>query len=102
MEIVDTHTHLYLDQFDNDFDETIGRSLEKNISKFVFPSISSKYYNKMIIRKEKYPNNIFLMLGLHPVYVDQTYLQELEFVKNEINTVSYTHLRANENRHYIV
>ena len=48
MKIVDTHTHLYLDQFDHDFDETIRRSLENNISKFIFPSISSKYYNKMI------------------------------------------------------
>ena len=85
MEIVDTHTHLYLDQFDDDFDETVRRSLENNISKFVFPSISSKYYNKMIECKRKYPKNIFLMLGLHPVYVDKNYLQELEFVKNEIN-----------------
>ena len=85
MKIVDTHTHLYLDQFDHDFDETIRRSLENNISKFIFPSISSKYYNKMIKCKKKYPKNIFLMLGLHPVYVDKNYLQELEFVKNEIN-----------------
>ena len=85
MEIVDTHTHLYLDQFDDDFDETVRRSIENNISKFVFPSISSKYYNKMIECKRKYPKNIFLMLGLHPVYVDKNYLQELEFVKNEIN-----------------
>ncbi len=85
MEIVDTHTHLYLDQFDNDFDETIRRSLDNNISKFVFPSISSKYYSKMIQCKEKYPKNIFLMLGLHPVYVNKNYLKELEFIKNEIN-----------------
>ena len=85
MEIVDTHTHLYLNQFDDDFDETVRRSIENNISKFVFPSISSKYYNKMIECKRKYPKNIFLMLGLHPVYVDKNYLQELEFVKNQIN-----------------
>ena len=85
MEIVDTHTHLYLDQFDHDFDETVRRGIENNIYKFVFPSISSKYYSKMIECKEKYPKNIFLMLGLHPMYVDKNYLQELEFVKNEIN-----------------
>ena len=85
MEIVDTHTHLYLDQFDNDFDDVIRLSLENNISKFVFPSISSKYYNKMIECKRKYPKNIFLMLGLHPVYVDKNYIQELDFVKRLID-----------------
>lgn len=84
MEIIDTHTHLYLKQFDDDFEDTINRSLDKSISKFVFPSISSKYYDKMIECKKKYPKNIFLMLGLHPVYVDKNYLQELDFIKNEI------------------
>ena len=37
----------------------------------------------MLKCKKKYPKNIFLMLGLHPVYVDKNYLQELKFVKNE-------------------
>ena len=36
MEIIDTHTHLYLDQFDNDFDDMILRSFECGIKKFVF------------------------------------------------------------------
>ena len=82
MEIVDTHTHLYLDQFDDDFDETVRRSIENNISKFVFPSISSKYYNKMIDCKRKYPKNIFLMLGLHPVYVwTRTTFKNLNLLK---------------------
>ena len=85
MEIIDTHTHLYLNQFDADFDDIINRSLDKNIFKFVFPSISSKYYDKMIECKKKYPKNIFLMIGLHPVYVDKNYQQELDFVKNEID-----------------
>ena len=89
MEIVDTHTHLYLDQFDHDFDDTVRRSIDNNITKFVFPSISSKYYNKMIQCKKKYPKNIFLMLGLHPVYVDKNYLQELDFVEKNINTNNF-------------
>ena len=89
MEIVDTHTHLYLDQFDHDFDDTVRRSIDNNITKFVFPSISSKYYNKMIQCKKKYPKNIFLMLGLHPVYVSKNYVQELDFVEKNINTNNF-------------
>ena len=53
MEIIDTHTHLYLDQFDNDFDEIIQRSFDCGVKKFVFPSISSKYNEKMLDRLKK-------------------------------------------------
>ena len=66
MEIVDTHTHLYLDQFDHDFDDTVRRSIDNNITKFVFPSISSKYYNKMIQCKKKISKKYFLNAGFAP------------------------------------
>ena len=43
MEIIDTHTHLYLEQFDEDFEDMMQRSFDCGLKKFVFPSISSKY-----------------------------------------------------------
>ena len=73
MEIIDTHTHLYLNQFDDDFDEMILRSFQCGIKKFVFPSISSKYNQKMITTLKRYPENFFLMAGLHPVYVKDNF-----------------------------
>ena len=84
MEIIDTHTHLYLDQFDDDFDEMIQRSFDCGIKKFVFPSISSKYNEKMLARLKKYPDNIFIMAGLHPVYVKDDYENELKIVKENL------------------
>ena len=84
MEIIDTHTHLYLDQFDNDFDEMIQRSFDCGVTKFVFPSISSKYNEKMLYRLKKYPDNIFMMAGLHPVYVKDDYENELKIVKENL------------------
>ena len=59
MEIIDTHTHLYLDDFDNDFEEMMQRSFRCGIKKFVFPSISSKYNEKMIMTLEKFPEHFF-------------------------------------------
>jgi len=85
MEIIDTHTHLYLDQFDNDFDEMIQRSFDCGVKKFVFPSISSKYNEKMLTMLKKYPKNIFLMAGLHPVYVKDDYKSELKIVEENLN-----------------
>jgi TatD DNase family protein len=84
MEIIDTHTHLYLDQFDDDFDEMIQRSFDCGVKKFVFPSISSKYNERMINTLNKFPKNFFLMAGLHPVYVNDDYQNELKIVKENL------------------
>ena len=84
MEIIDTHTHLYLDQFDDDFDEMIQRSFQCGIKKFIFPSISSKYNQRMIETIKRYPENFFLMAGLHPVYVKDDYENELKIVKENL------------------
>ena len=84
MEIIDTHTHLYLDQFDDDFDEMIQRSFDCGVKKFVFPSISSKYNEKMVSTLKKFPKNFFLMAGLHPVYVKDDFQNELKIVKENL------------------
>ena len=84
MEIIDTHTHLYLNQFDDDFDEMILRSFQCGIKKFIFPSISSKYNQKMITTLKRYPENFFLMAGLHPVYVKENFKDELKIVRENL------------------
>ena len=81
MEIIDTHTHLYLEQFDEDFDDMMQRSFDCGLKKFVFPSISSKYNEKMLSVLKKYPKNFFLMAGLHPVYVKDNFRDELKIVE---------------------
>ena len=80
MEIIDTHTHLYLNQFNNDFDQVITKAIDHNITKLIFPSIDSSHVEKMYKLKNHYPNNIFLMTGLHPVYVKDNYKDELDKV----------------------
>ena len=80
MEIIDTHTHLYLNQFNNDFDQVIKKAIDHNITKLIFPSIDSSHMEKMHELKNRYPNNIFLMTGLHPVYVKDNYKDELDHV----------------------
>ena len=80
MEIIDTHTHLYLNQFNNDFDQVITKAIDHNITKLIFPSIDSSHMEKMYKLKNHYPINIFLMTGLHPVYVKDNYKDELDKV----------------------
>ncbi|MDC0116760.1 TatD family hydrolase [Flavobacteriaceae bacterium] len=87
--MIDTHTHLYLNQFKDDIDKVIQRSKDKGINKFIFPAIASTHFDEMHDLKNKYPGSIYLMSGLHPTNVKENYKEELEFVVNSLKSHSY-------------
>ena len=89
MNIIDTHTHLYLKQFNEDIDMVINRSKEIGVNKFIFPAIDSSHFNEMHNLKDKYPNSIYLMSGLHPTDVKENYKYELDFVVNTLKSHNY-------------
>ena len=89
MKIIDTHTHLYLNQFKEDIDDVIAKAKENGIKKFIFPAIDSSYFDSMHNLKNKYPNDIFLMSGLHPTDVKENYEDELNFVVNSLKHHNY-------------
>lgn len=84
MIITDTHTHLYSDEFDQDRDEMIQRAIQEGISRFFIPAIDSSCTQSMYDLEKNYPDNVFLMMGLHPTYVKEDYLVELEHVEEEL------------------
>jgi TatD DNase family protein len=87
--IIDTHTHLYLKQFNEDIDLVINRSKEIGVNKLIFPAIDSSHFNDMHNLKDKYPNSIYLMSGLHPTDVKENYKDELDFVVNTLKSHNY-------------
>jgi TatD DNase family protein len=89
MQIIDTHTHLYLDQFKDDVDNVISKAKEIGIKKFIFPAIDSSHFDSMHSLKNKYPNEIYLMSGLHPTDVKENYKDELDFVVNSLKANNY-------------
>jgi TatD DNase family protein len=90
MQLIDTHTHIYSEQFDQDRDEVIQRAMNNGVQRFYLPSINSSYYPKMEELKNKYPENIFLMMGLHPCDVKlDSYEKELEFVEKKLSEEEY-------------
>lgn len=84
--ITDTHTHIYSDAFDTDRNEMMQRAIKQGVNRFFIPSIDASYTHKMLALEERYPSNIFLMMGLHPVYVKENYKEELAHVKTWIDT----------------
>lgn len=85
MILTDTHTHLYSEEFDQDRTEMIERAINAGVSRFFVPSIDSGYTQKMYDLQTQFPENIFLMMGLHPCYVKPgTYQDELAHVEAEL------------------
>ena len=79
--LIDTHTHLYLEEFDDDRDEVIERSISSGIEKLFLPNIDSSSIEDMLSLAEKYPETCYPMIGLHPGSVTKNYLDELEYLK---------------------
>lgn len=85
MNFIETHTHLYAEQFDEDRDEVVQRAIEAGITKFFLPAIDSRTTKAMYDLHAAYPDNMYLMTGLHPVSVPEVdYEKELELVKAEL------------------
>jgi TatD DNase family protein len=85
MNFTDTHTHLYSEEFDLDRDFIIQNAIKNGVSKFYVPSIDSTYTQKMYDLEAQYPENIKLMMGLHPCYVKENYKEELAHVEIELS-----------------
>jgi TatD DNase family protein len=84
MTITDTHTHLYSEEFDQDRSEMIQRAIDAGVSRFFIPAIDSSCTAAMYDLEKKYPEQVFLMMGLHPTYVKENYLEELQHVEEEL------------------
>jgi len=89
MKFIDTHTHLYLDNFDADRDEVIRNTIENGVEKMLLPAIDISSFSAMKQLSDKYPDNCFPMIGLHPTSVKDNYETEMELVENELENGGY-------------
>jgi len=76
--MIDSHCHIYLNDFANDIDETISRALSSGISNMILPNIDDKSVEPLSSLGKKYPDIFINALGLHPTSVKSDYKQQLE------------------------
>jgi TatD DNase family protein len=81
MNLIDTHTHLYLKEFSTDIDEVVKRADKEGVNKFFLPSIDSSETNAMFELEKKFPGKCIAMAGLHPCSVKENYKEELSKVE---------------------
>lgn len=88
MYLIDTHTHIYLPEFDDDRDVMMRRAKESNVETIIMPAIDSTTHNAMITVESTY-DNCYSMIGLHPCSVNQDYEKELDVVKQYLAKRSF-------------
>lgn len=89
MELIDTHTHLYLTQFDADRDEVVKRAVRNNITRLLLPNIDSGSIEAMLKMREDFPEVCLPMMGLHPTSVKDKIESELAVVEKWLNKDSF-------------
>lgn len=66
---IDTHTHLYLEDFQGDIDAAVANAAAAGVVKMLLPNIDSTSWEPMLELAGRYPGNMFAMAGLHPTSV---------------------------------
>lgn len=80
MFLTDTHTHLYLEEFNDDRKEMVERALENDVKYMLLPNIDSSSIDGMLDLCKQFPENCFPMMGLHPTSVKENYQEELDLI----------------------
>lgn len=81
MNLIDTHCHLYLPEFDADRAAMIQRARQAGVSAFYLPGIDSSVIDAMLHLEAAWPQTCFPMMGLHPCSVRENYREELSIIE---------------------
>ena len=81
MNLTDTHSHLYLDDFKEDSPEVIQRAMDEGVGKFYLPNIDLSVIPDMLALESAYPGQCMAMMGLHPCSVKANYTEELAVMR---------------------
>ena len=82
MQLIDTHTHIYLPEFDADRDETVNRAVSNGVIKMLMPNIDILSVGQMLAVEKIFPGICYSMIGLHPTSVKEDYLLKLDVIED--------------------
>ena len=84
MQLIDTHTHIYSEEFDEDRDAVVSRAKEAGIVKMLLPAIDSTSIDRQEALAERYPDLFRQMIGLHPTSVTEDFEGEMALVERKL------------------
>jgi len=81
---IDTHTHIYLQKFEEDREACMRNAFDIGVDKLYLPNIDVSSIKQITDLVKEYPNNCIPMMGLHPCSVDENYKSTLKIIKDEL------------------
>ncbi|KAA3636688.1 MAG: TatD family deoxyribonuclease [Bacteroidetes bacterium] len=89
MKLIDTHTHLYLEQFDEDRNEVLQRAFDAGVEALYLPNVDSRTIDGMLEMEKQWPGRCFPMMGVHPCSIGENYEEELRIAREWLDTRSF-------------
>ncbi len=96
MTIIDSHTHLFSDQFKDNVDQVIERAKQAGVSRFILPNIDLESVDKMHDLCDRYPDEMIATMGLHPCYVKDDWQNVLKVIKTHLDDNQYSYKAIGE------
>lgn len=82
--MIDTHSHIYSEEFDADRVEAIQRAKVVGVQNIILPNVDSETMPRMLALESEYPGYCYAAIGLHPTSVKESYEAELALVESEL------------------
>jgi TatD DNase family protein len=95
--LIDTHSHLYANQFDEDRNEEVSRCLNNNIEKILLPNIDSSSIDAMHTLVDEHPEVCIPMMGVHPCSIQpDSWKEELAIAKEHLDNQTRDYIAVGE------
>lgn len=79
--IIDTHSHIYLEEFDEDREKMLAGAEDEGVRQILMPAIDNNTHLKMLDIEQRFSSKCIAMMGLHPCSVKEGYKEELRVVQ---------------------
>jgi len=89
VEFTDTHAHVYSEDFDKDADDCFRRSISNQVTRVFVPNIDKDSIRGLKEICQRYSENYFPMMGLHPCSVKDDYEKQLLIIYDEFISSNY-------------
>lgn len=89
MTFTDSHTHLYLDAFDEDRSAMVRRAIAAGVGRMLLPNIDARSAGPMLDLCGSFPHNCFPMIGLHPTSVKDDYREKLKLLEPHLDNPGF-------------
>ena len=84
MNLINTHSHVYAEQFEVDRIDVVNRAIENGVSKILLPDIDSTYREKVIALSQQFPKVCYPMFGIHPTSIKENFKEELMLLEQSL------------------